>query len=90
MSIYHVNKVCFRAAHDPEFLAALKRDPEASLAALPLSSDERQLLLAGEVGRLYELGAHPFLLGHLSRMGVFGVTVENYSDRIRAVKETFA
>jgi hypothetical protein len=87
MSIYHVNKVCYRAQHDPAFVEAAKRDPEGTLAALPLTDEERRLLLAGEVGKLYEMGAHPFLLGHLSRMGLFGLTAEKYVEKIRAVKE---
>ncbi len=84
VSIYEVNKVCYRTVHDPEFRAALKRDPVASLEALPLTPTERELLLKGEVGKLHDLGAHPFLLSHLSRFELFGLSVLTYSERMRA------
>jgi hypothetical protein len=44
-------------------------------------------LLAGDVARLYEMGAHPFLLGHLCRWALFGLTVPIYSERIRKARE---
>ena len=84
MSVYHVNKVCYRALHDPEFRERLKKDPRSALADLPLSDEERCLLLAGEVGQLHDLGAHSFLLSHISRFELFGVDVPRYSQRMRA------
>jgi hypothetical protein len=54
---------------------------------LPLSSEEREALLAGDVARLYEMGTHPFLLGHLCRWALFGLTVPVYSERIRKARE---
>ena len=41
--------------------------------------------MRGEVGRLYELGAHPYLLSHISRLQLFGVTPEQYRERMRAL-----
>ena len=34
MSAYEVNKLCWRAVHDPAFRAAPKRDPEARARCL--------------------------------------------------------
>jgi len=87
MSAYEINKLCWRAVHDPAFREALKRDPETATAPLPLSAEERAALLAGEVGRLYELGVNGFLLSHLTRFQLFGLTVPLYSERMRAAHE---
>jgi hypothetical protein len=87
MSAYEINKLCWRAVHDPAFREALKRDPEEATAPLSLSTEERGALLAGEVGRLYELGANSFLLSHLPRYQLFGLTVPLYSERMRGAHE---
>ena len=87
MSVYTVNKLCRCTLHDPELRAAIKRDPAAAIASWPLSSQEREALLAGDVARLYEMGVHPFLLSHLSRWALFGLTVPVYSERIRKARE---
>ncbi len=87
MSIYWVNKICHRIFHDDDFRQAIDADPEATLADFPLTDEERRLLLAGEVGRLYELGANSFLLGHLTRKNTLGVTVDLYSDRMRVARD---
>ena len=52
-----------------------------------MSAEEARLLRAGEVGMLFELGAHPFLLGHLTRHDTFGITVDAYSERLRRVSD---
>ena len=88
MSVYQVNKLCYRALHDPGFCAALKQNPEETLATLALTEEERTLLLAGEVGKLHDLGAHDYLLSHLSRFELFGLTVLTYSERMRAVNRS--
>lgn len=86
MSVYGINKACWLTLHDGAFRDELGRDPAKALAALPLNDEERSLLIAGEVGRLHDLGAHSFLLSHLSRFELFGLTVEKYSERMRASK----
>lgn len=87
MSIYQVNKLCYRALHDKPFREALAREPEATVASLPLTDDERTALLAGEVGRLYEMGASAFLLSYLTRWELFGLTVAVYNRRMRAARD---
>ncbi len=87
MSVYEVNKLCYRLVFDPDFRAAVKDDPEAALAPLKLTDEERSMLLAGEVGKLYEHGAHAYLLSHISRHQVFGVDTEIYNERMRAAKD---
>ncbi len=88
MSVYQVDKVCWRSQHDPAFREQLRQDPARALADLPLTAEEREALLAGNVARLYELGAHPYLLGHLSRYQLFGLTRDSYNRQMRALLDT--
>jgi hypothetical protein len=87
MSIYAVNKLCRQTLHDLSLRQALKNEPEKTVAAWPLTGEERAALLAGDVARLYELGAHPYLLSYLTRYELFGLTVPVYSERMRAAHE---
>jgi hypothetical protein len=86
MSIYAVNKVCYRVVHEPDFRQALRDDPAAALrAATPaLSEEELTALLAGDVGRLSTMGANHFLLHQLGRFEVLGLDLPTYARRIRA------
>ncbi|MFM1814005.1 MAG: hypothetical protein RLZ98_700 [Pseudomonadota bacterium] len=87
MSVYEVNKFCYRLVFDPPFRVQVKANPEKALAGLPLTDEERRLLLAGEVGKLFELGAHSYLLSHISRYEIFGVDTAVYNERMRAAKD---
>lgn len=86
MSIYAVDKLCRRVVCEPGLVAALREDPEPPLRAAtpPLSGEERELLLAGDVGRLGRMGANFFLLHQLGRFELFGLTLPTYAQRIRA------
>jgi hypothetical protein len=86
VSVYAVNKLCHRVVREPELREQLRRDPDAALrAATPaLSDEERELLLAGEVGRLGRMGANFFLLHQLGRFELLGLTLPEYASRIRA------
>ena len=88
MSVYQVDKVCWRAQHDTAFREQLAQDATRALADLPLTAEEREALLAGNVARLYELGAHPYLLGHLPRFGLLGLTRESYGRQMKALLDT--
>jgi hypothetical protein len=87
MSIYAVNKLCRQTLHDLAWRDALKRDPASAIAAWPLTDEERAAVLAGDVAKLYELGAHPYLLSYLTRYELFGLKVEVYSERMRAARD---
>jgi hypothetical protein len=86
MSIYAVNKICYRVVHEPALRAALSDAPEEALrAARPaLSEEELKALLAGDVGRLSRMGANNFLLHQLGRFKLLGLDLPTYADRIRA------
>jgi hypothetical protein len=84
VSAYAVDEICWRVLHDRAFRDAMRRDPAQAIARCELSHDERAALLGGEVGRLYRLGAHPFLLRYLAIYEIGGLTAERYSERMRA------
>lgn len=88
MSAYMINKVCHRVGHDDAFRTALDADPRSALAAFDLTEVERGLLIAGEVGQLFELGAHPYLLGHLTRHETLGITVAAFAARMTRARDT--
>ena len=87
MSAYMINKVCHLVGKDDAFRTALDADPAAVLAAFDLTDEERRLLIAGEVGRLFELGAHPYLLGHLTRHETLGISVAAFGSRMVSAKD---
>ena len=84
MSTYAVNHLCRQTLRDPAFREAMRADPRAATAALPLTDAEREALVNGEVGELYRMGANTFLLGYLVRFGLLGLDFNNYRARLRA------
>ena len=87
-SAYQVDKICYRVQHDPPFREQLRQDPAAAIADLPLTDEARQALLSGDVARLHQLGAHDYLLGHLARYQLLGLTRESYQQRMKALLAT--
>jgi hypothetical protein len=87
MSVYGINKLFRTCLHDKDFRALAKSDPEAAMTKMPLSEAEKDMLRRGDVAALYEHGAHAFLLSFLTRWELFGVTVEQYSERIHQAKD---
>ena len=87
MSTFAVNKLCRDASRDPAFRDALKGDPKSAMASLALTEQERAALIAGDVKALFEQGAHPYLLSHLIRYELFGLTEPVYSERIHAARD---
>lgn len=85
MSIYQLNKLCYRIHHDADFRKRAAADPQSAANDFDLSRPEREALLAGDVARLYRIGVHPFLLSHLARYGLFGLDRARYAERIRTL-----
>jgi Aromatic-ring-opening dioxygenase LigAB, LigA subunit len=85
MSIYAVNKVCYRVVQEPQWREQLATEPEPALRAAtpPLTEPEIQALLAGDVGTLSRAGANHFLLHQLGRLRLFGLDLPLYAERIR-------
>jgi hypothetical protein len=86
VSVYAVNKICYRVVHEPELRHGLREAPADTLrAAHPsLSADELEAMLAGDVGRLSKMGCNNFLLHQLGRFRLLGLDLPTYAERIRA------
>jgi hypothetical protein len=61
---YALNKVLTAVAKNHRMTDRLR---DADLADHPLSTDERDALLSGDITRLYELGANPYLIRRVFR-----------------------
>ena len=83
MSVYQVNKLLYLTDNDPALRKRMMDEPEAVLKEFNLTAEERDALTAGAVGKLYQMGVHTFLLNHLYRYELFGVSRDNYLSRIR-------
>jgi hypothetical protein len=86
MSIISVNHLCRDVTRDPTLRESLLRDPEDTLAKYPrkFTEAERTALLNGDVGKLYRMGVNAYWMGYLARHGLFGLTIEKYSERVRS------
>jgi hypothetical protein len=84
MSSYTIHKLIKRIQREPDLRERLQRDPEAALREYPLTEEERAALIAGDVGALHALGVHGYLLSRLVPFGLFGLTAQNYPERIRS------
>jgi hypothetical protein len=85
VSIYALNKLCYRIVQEPELREALATDPEPALreAQPPLDDDQITALLAGDVGTLSRAGANHFLLHQTARFQLFGLDLPSYGEKIR-------
>jgi hypothetical protein len=90
MSIISVNHLCRDITRDPELRQAFLRDPQGALARYPrkFTETERTALLNGDVGALYRMGVNAYWMGYLARYGIFDLTIESYSERVRASVNT--
>ena len=91
MSVYQVNKLLYLTDNDPEFRKRMLAIPHAVLNEFRLTSEERDALTSGAVGKLYQMGVHTFLLNHLYRYELFGVNRDNYRSAFaKACRTTHA
>lgn len=62
MTRYALDKVLWTYARERDFKVAFDADPAAAIAGRELSADERAALAARDMRKIFQLGAHPFLL----------------------------
>jgi hypothetical protein len=86
MSIFAVNYLCREILRDHAFRAAMKADPAKALAGKDLTAEERNAMIAGDVGKLFRMGANAFLMAYMARFEVCGLDVPKYNERMRAEK----
>lgn len=65
MSDYQLNKLLFRLAGQHKMLDSLS--DEGELGSYELSQEEKDALKNGDIVRLYELGANPYLIRRVFR-----------------------
>jgi hypothetical protein len=65
-------------------------DPEPAASRLDLTNEEREAVLAGDVGNLYLRGANAFLLGYPTRFGVLDLGLPVYNERTRCRRSAAA
>ncbi|MFI5666310.1 hypothetical protein [Streptomyces sp. NPDC051704] len=90
MSVHAIDRLCYDIAHEPGTLERLRADPRRELAGRPLTADERDELLRGDVAALYRRGVHPVLLVRLAAFRVLGLDPALYAARIRAAEPRFS
>jgi len=80
MSLYQVQKLLFQLHNDLELRKRYKADTRAVLKGYDLSDPETKVLLEADVGSLYRMGVHSYLLWSYGRL--MGVAVEDYFKQI--------
>lgn len=61
MTRYWLDKALWTYARDPAFKSSLDTDAIKALAPYELSPDEHAALASGDIRKIFQLGAHPFL-----------------------------
>jgi hypothetical protein len=82
MSIYAVHKIAHLVQKDPAFRERLRQNPADAISDFPLTDEERQAILNGDVGRLAQLGAHGYVIGAFAQQQVLGLSMANYTQRV--------
>ena len=65
MSDYHLNRLLYDSARKHKMTAGMT--DEADLAGYDLTDEERAAVKAGDIERLYKLGANPYLIRRVFR-----------------------
>ena len=68
MSLYYVQKFLFQLNRDPVRQQAYLADRAGSLAGYELTDDERDALVAPDIGFLYHLGVNGQILMHFAAL----------------------
>lgn len=86
MSLFGIHKTLYLLQNDLEFRERLRSDPEAALADMPLTDEERQALLNRDMAALYRMGTHTFLMSRIPRFNALrGTTRAEYQASITQV-----
>ena len=85
VSIYGINKVCYAVQMDLNFRERMRHDPAGAIAEYPLTDQEREAFVTGDVATLFRLGGHSFLLSRLPRFEALGLSRDEYIRRMRTL-----
>ena len=72
MSRYAVNSLLYRLKKDPDFRARFTADPAGALADADLTDAERAAFVAGDMGKINELGGYLHLVMSIPKIGTHG------------------
>lgn len=81
MGLYYVQKLLFNLYNDLELRKSYKSNPKEVLKGYNLDDPETKALLDLDVGTLYRMGSHTFLLWQFGQ--IMGVKPEVYFKQIR-------
>jgi hypothetical protein len=80
MSLYQVQKLLFNLHNDLELKEKYRENPHEVLQKYDLAESERKALLGPDVGSLYRMGTHTYLLWAYGTL--MGVSREAYFEQI--------
>jgi hypothetical protein len=78
------NRLLFDMRRDPQLLKRFKDDLEAVMEEYGLTDDEKSAFRSRDLGRLAQLGVHPYMIPQTSRMFYGGAY--NYNESEAALK----
>jgi hypothetical protein len=81
MSLYAAQKLLYHLNRDPAVQARFRATRDALLDDYPLTPEEREAFVAGDVGKLYVLGANGQLLMHFAAL--LGMPWADYIEAMR-------
>jgi hypothetical protein len=81
MSLYQLSKFLFQLNRDEGLKLQFKATPRAALEPFGLSEEERQAILAPDIGLLYVLGVNGQILMHFAAFS--GIEWSDYLQRMR-------
>ena len=81
MSLYSSQKFLYQLNRDPPLQARFREDRAAAISDYELTAEEREAFLAGDVGKLYVLGANGQLLMHFAAL--LGMPWADYIEAMR-------
>ena len=81
MSLYQLSKFLFQLNRDETQKLQFKTAPQKALEPFDLSAEERQAILAPDIGLLYVLGVNGQILMHFAAFS--GIEWSDYLQRMR-------
>lgn len=82
MSLYYVQKLMYQLNRDERVRARFDRELDALLDEYPLTDEERQAIVGGDIGLLYVMGVNGQILMHYAAM--IGQEWDEYIEAMRA------
>ena len=81
MSLYHLQKFLYHLNRDPRVQQRHANDLDALLDEYELTDEEREAIRAGDIGKIYVLGANGQLLMHFAAL--LGMPWADYIEAMR-------